>query len=170
MNKVQLSQVIAYIDAEYAGIAARMSNDEKKIRARHWASEVGALDFDAVMGAVRKLARGQYMPRTAEVISEVEKSRAGSRSGRSKCRIYRDPAGHEILDLRHPDGSDWICGDLSRFPEWMQLQFRWMADPSPENTAAWDAYISAHEERDKNARAGLYPMCDALMATVGGAG
>ena len=167
MNKEQLKQVLGYIDAEYAGIVARMTDAEKIARAKHWMTEIGSLDYDAVMTAVRKLSRGQYMPRTAEIRSEVEQiGKISMKTGPgTKCRIYRDPSGEEVLDLRYRDGSEWMTGYLRYFPEWMQLQFRWMADPSPENTAAWDAYIFAHEERD----AEMFPKADALMTMAGGA-
>ena len=148
MNKNQLSQVIAYVDAEYAGIVSRMTDDEKRIRAKHWAQEIGGLSFDAVMAAVRKLSRGPYMPRTAEILSEVELSTgsAAKTAGRSRCRIYRDQNGDEILDLRYSDGSEWVTGYLTNFPEWMQLKFRWMANPNAETAAAWDAYIQTQEK------------------------
>ena len=71
--------------------------------------------------------------------------------------------------MRHSDGSEWIGGYLSSFPEWMQAKFRWMADPTPENTAAWDAWIFEHEERENHACSGIFPEVDALMAMVGGA-
>lgn len=146
MNKQQLSRVFEYIDAEWAGIAARMSSDEKKTRAKHWAAEIGTLDFDAVMTAVRELSAGQYMPRTAEIIAAVRKQKpAPKANGRMNCRIFRDASGNEVLDLRTSTGSEMLYGYLASFPEWMRLKFRWMADPTPENIAAWDAYIAACE-------------------------
>jgi len=148
MNKYQLTQIMDYLDAEYAGIVSRMTDAEKKARTKHWAQEIGPLDFDAVMDAVRKLSRGQFMPRTAEVIAEVETVRRKNTCGKPICRIFRDAAGHEILDLRYSDGSDWITGYLDHFPEWMQAKFRWMADPTPENTAEWDRYM-LREERTR---------------------
>lgn len=160
MNKDQLKQVLSYIDAEYAGIVSRMTEDEKKARAKHWGTEVGMLGFDSVMAAVRKLSRGQYMPRTAEVLAEVENSGKKLSEAKPRCRIFRDISGREILDLRYSDGSEWMGGYLKNFPEWMQIKFRWMADPNEENTAAWDAFIFAHEER---------ACADTLMTTVGGA-
>lgn len=169
MNKDQLSQVLAYLDAEYAGIINRMTETEKKARAQHWATEVGMQDFDAVMIAVKKLARGQYMPRTAEVLSEVENSMKKRSEGNPKCRIFRDLSGQEILDLRYSDGSEWMSGYLGSFPLWMQIKFRWMSNPTPENTAAWDEFIYAHEGRDEYAQSGMFPECDALMAVIGGA-
>ena len=169
MNKLQLQEVMNYLDAEYSGIVARMTDDEKKIRARHWASEIGSLDFDAVMTAVRKLSRGQFMPRTAEILNEVENLRPERiRGKREICKIYRDASGNEVLDLRYSDGSEQLSGYLSGFPEWMQLKFRWMAEPNELNTLAWENYIMAHEERD-NACSGMFPMVDALMSMVGGA-
>ena len=154
MNKYQLSQVLGYLDAEYAGIVSRMTPEERSARAAHWAREVGSMDFEAVMGAVRKLARGQYMPRTAEVRQAVSEAKpAGTQ--KEKCRIFPDASGNEIVDLRYPDGSEWITGYLSSFPEWMQKKFRWMADPSEANRNAWDAVIMERET--------------ALMAMEGGA-
>lgn len=143
MNRNQLNQVMGYLDAEYGAIVSRMSPDERKIRAQHWASEVGPLDFDSVMTAVRKLAGGQYMPRTAEVIAAVKEMGQGKRGRRMSCRIWQ--AGNdEVFDLRYSDGSEAMTGLMSALPEWMQVQFRWLADPTPENTARWDALIAAH--------------------------
>ena len=140
MNKFQLKQVVDYIDAEYMGIVSRMTAEERAARLSHWAKEIGGLDFYAVMAAVRKLSRGQYMPRTSEVIAEVEQT-SKPVSRKPSCRIFAGTDGELIVDLRYPDGSEWITGYLSRFPEWMQTKFRWIADPTPENTAAWDALI-----------------------------
>lgn len=145
MNKAQLTQVLEYIDAEWAGITTRMSADEKRARAKHWAAEIGTLDFDAVMTAVRELSAGQYMPRTAEIIAAVRKQKPASKAGKENCRIFRDASGNEVLDLRASNGSEMLYGYLDGFPEWMQIKFRWMADPTPEHTAAWDAYIAACE-------------------------
>lgn len=169
MNKKQLEQVLAYIDSEYAGIVSRMTDVEKESRIRHWAKEIGSMDFDAVMAAVRKLSRGQYMPRTAEVLREIETAGKKSVSGKQRCRIFLDTNGNEVLDLRFSDGSEWMSGYLSCFPDWMQIKFRWMANPTQENTAAWDNYIFAHEERDEFAVSGIFPEVDALMTMVGGA-
>ena len=144
MNKYQLAQIMEYVDTEYVGIVSRMTDDERKARLKHWSQEIGPLDFDAVMAAVRKLARGQYMPRTAEVIAEVESSGRKAAAGKPTCRIFRDSCGEEVLDLRFADGSEWISGYLANFPEWMQAKFRWMADPT-KCTEAWDAYIQEHE-------------------------
>lgn len=163
MNKYQLREVLAYLDMEYAGIVNRLSEDEKKARARHWASEVGALDFDSVMLAVKKLSRGQYMPRTAEVLAEVEKSRKVITSLKPTCRIFRDASGLEILDLRYSDGSEWMSGYLSNFPDWMQEKFRWMSSGDP---ADYDAFIAENEERDELCRSGIFPEVDALMTMV----
>lgn len=145
MNKFQMNKVMGYLDAEYAGIVNKMTETDKKIRAEHWAKEIGPLNFDAVMRAVRKLAKNQYMPRTAEIISEVEKDQAAnSKSNQIKCRIMTDAAGDEIVDLRHADGSEWIQGYLRNLPEWMQIKFRWLANPTPENTLAWDNVLLAN--------------------------
>lgn len=148
MNKAQLSQVLEYIDAEWAGITARMSVDEKKARAKHWATEIGTLDFDAVMNAVRELSKGQYMPRTAEIIAAVRNQKPAVKTGRMTCRIWQ-AGGDEVYDLRNPDGSECMFGRMQGLPEWMQIKFRWMADPTPENTAAWDAYIAACERGEQ---------------------
>ena len=156
MNKDQLKQVLSYIDAEFAGIVNRMTDDEKKARAEHWKTEVGMLDFDAVMAAVKKLAGRPYMPRTAEILAEVKSSGKKMSEGEPRCRIFRDAAGDEVLDLRFSDGSEWISGYLKNLPEWMQLKFRWMADPTPENTAAYDAYIL----REERARGALMTMAE----------
>ena len=146
MNKQQLERVLSYMDAEYAGIVSRMTDAERKTRATHWAMEIGSMDFNAVMAAVRKLSRNSYMPRTAEVISEVEKQESVTESSRkNNCRIFRDANGEEVLDLRHSDGTEWMTGYLKYFPDWMQIKFRWQADPSNENTLAWDNYILACE-------------------------
>ena len=48
-----------------------MSTEEKKKRAQHWAKEIGSLNYEDVMQAVRKLSEGSFMPRTAEIIREV---------------------------------------------------------------------------------------------------
>lgn len=148
MNRNQLNRVMGYLDAEYGGIVSRMTEAERKVRAQHWANEVGPLEFDAVMDAVRELSQGPYMPRTAEVIGKV-RERAGSRmqDTAGRCRIFRDAEGREVLDLRFSDGTEQISGYLSAFPEWMQAKFRWMADPSEENTENWDAYIGKLEVR-----------------------
>lgn len=150
MNKVQLQEILSYLDAEYAGIINRMSDAERKNRAEHWAREIGPLDFDTTMTAVRNLARNAFMPRTAEVLAEVEKLQQtiqeSKQAKKTRCRIMRDAAGNEILDLRYSDGSQWMTGSLSNLPEWMQIKFRWMANPNAENTLAWDSFIQAYEE------------------------
>ena len=145
MDKKQLDSVMRYLDTEYAGIAKKMTDEEKAMRTRHWADEIGTLDYNAVMTAVRKLAKNAYMPRTAEVIAEVESQAPVKTSQGIRCRIFRDATGQEILDLRHSDGSEWMYGYLSNFPDWMQLKFRWQANPTPENTLAWDNYILQQE-------------------------
>lgn len=145
MNKEQFAEVMGYLDSEYAGIVNRMSGDEKKIRLAHWRKEIGNLDYNAVMTAVRKLSKGQYVPRTAEIIAEVESQMPVKTSQNPKCRIFRDADGKEVLDLRHSDGTGFMYGYLSNFPKWMQLKFRWMANPNAENTLAWDNYIMANE-------------------------
>lgn len=145
MDKTQFAEVMGYLDSEYAGIVSRMSRDERQVRNDHWRKEIGNLDFGAVMTAIRKLSRGQYMPRTAEIIAEVESQAPVKTSQGIKCRIFRDATGQEILDLRHSDGSEWMYGYLRNFPDWMQLKFRWQANPTPENTLAWDNYILQQE-------------------------
>ena len=146
MNKDQLKQVLGYLDAEYAGITSRMSPEDRNIRLQHWAKEVGPLDFGMTMTAVRKLSRGPYMPRTGEVIAEVERQKESVRpKQKSKCRIFRDADGLEIVDLRYSDGSEWVTGYLASFPEWMQKKFRWMANPTQENVEAWDEVIASYE-------------------------
>ena len=143
MNKAQFSQVMGYLDSEYAGIVSRMSGAERQARLEHWKNEIGSLEFNAVMEAIRELSRGQYMPRTAEVIEKVS-SRRNQSSTSARCRIFRDASGNEVLDLRHSDGSEFLYGYLNHFPEWMQLKFRWMANPNAENTLAWDSFIAEH--------------------------
>ena len=160
MNKNQLLQVMEYLDAEYAGIVSRMAPEERSARLRHWSREIGALDFDSAMTAVKVLARGQYMPRTAEILAEVERSRAAAKTGKQTVRIFRDDSGAEILDVRE-NGETVIGGYLESFPEWMQAKFRWLSGGDP---ADWDAYISAHEERA--AAEEHFPEVDALMAMV----
>lgn len=145
MDHKQFETVIAYLDTEYAGILGKLTPEEKKKRVNHWADEIGGLDYNAVMTAVRKLARNAYMPRTAEVIAEVESQAPVKTTQGIRCRIFRDATGQEILDLRHSDGSEWMYGYLSNFPDWMQLKFRWQANPTPENTLAWDNYILQQE-------------------------
>ena len=146
MNKQQMESVLGYLDTEYAGIVKRMTDAEKATRAKHWAMEIGPLDYNAVMTAIRKLAKNAYMPRTAEIIAEVEKSLPETKvSQKPRCRIFRDANGDEVLDLRHSDGTEFMSGYLKSFPEWMQLKFRWQANPTYENTLAWDNYILQHE-------------------------
>ena len=145
MDHKQFETVIAYLDTEYAGIVSKLTLEEKKKRVNHWADEIGELDYNAVMTAVRKLAKNAYMPRTAEVIAEVESQAPVKTTQGIRCRIFRDVNGDEILDLRHSDGSEWMYGYLSNFPEWMKLKFRWQANPTPENTLAWDNYILQQE-------------------------
>lgn len=142
MNRQQLEQVMRYLDNEYSGIVRAMSETERKTRAEHWAREVGNLDFDSVMTAVRKLAKGQYMPRTAEVIAEVRESAGKPKTnGMMTCKVF----GDELYELRYSDGSLAMSGRLSVLPDWMQKKFRWMANPTPENTWAWDACIEELE-------------------------
>lgn len=145
MDHKQFETVIAYLDTEYAGIVSKLTPEEKKKRVNHWADEIGELDYNAVMTAVRKLAKNAYMPRTAEVIAEVESQAPVKTTQGIRCRIFRDATGQEILDLRHSDGSEWMYGYLANFPEWMQLKFRWQANPNAENTLAWDNYIMQWE-------------------------
>ena len=155
MNKSQLQQIIDYIDAEFAGIVSRMSQEDRAARLQHFAREIGSLDFDDAMLAVKKLSRGQYMPRTAEILAEVEQIRKTQTSGKEKVRIFRDASGNEILSVTR-DGETVISGYLASFPDWMQAKFRWLSTGDPTE---WDAYIMAHEER---------ACADALM-TMGGA-
>ena len=143
MNKTQFAEVMAFLDSEYAGIVSRMSKEEKQIRLDHWRKEIANLDFSAVMRAIRELSKGQYMPRTAEVIERVNRQQTASKPSQ-KCRIFRDANGDEVLDLRNSDGSEFMTGYLRYFPEWMQLKFRWMANPNAENTLAWDNYIAEY--------------------------
>lgn len=150
MNKEQFEKVMTYIDTEYAGIIRGMTEADRKKRTAHWASEIGTLDFDAAMKAVRKLSHGPYMPRTAEVIDEVQKQPAHSTGGKMKCMIFRDAKGEEVLDLRMSNGNQMLYGYLRNFPSWMQIKFRWMADPNPENTLAWDNYILEYELEYEN--------------------
>lgn len=175
MNKSQLQEVLDYMDCEYAGIVSGMTDDEKRNRAKHWAKEIGSLDFSAVMNAVRKLARGQFMPRTGEVLREVEAeslNKGFDRPMRSqywwkpKCRIWQGNDGKEYYDYQGPDSSESMHGLFSALPEWMQLKFRWLAEPTTENTEAWENYIFAHEERDDYRQEGMFPEVDALMALV----
>lgn len=165
MNKSQLQQIIDYIDAEFAGIVSRMSQEDRASRLKHWAREIGSLDFDQVMLAVRKLARGQYMPRTAEILAEVEQQNRTAQTGKETVRIFKDLAGNEIVDVK-VNGETMISGYLSSFPEWMQAKFRWQATGDPTE---WDAWILEHEGRDELAGSGIFPEVDALMAMVGGA-
>lgn len=143
MNKQQFAEVMAFLDSEYAGIVSRMSREERQMRLDHWRREIAQLDYTAVMTAIRELSRGQYMPRTAEVIEKVQAQQTVSKPSR-KCRIFRDANGDEVLDLRNSDGSEFMTGYLRYFPEWMQLKFRWMANPTYENTLAWDNCIAEH--------------------------
>ena len=170
MNKEQVGQVLDYLDMEYCGITAKMTDDERKLRAKHWAQEIGALDFDDVMTAVRKLSQGPYMPRTAEIIREVQdapkmpKTSAGPQS----CRIEEKFAGTEVYQLRNADGSIAEEGILNMLPDWQILKYRWIADPNPENTAAWDNCMMQIQGEDQYAAAGMFAEVDALMAAVGG--
>lgn len=167
MNKDQLKQVMGYLDMEYSAIISKMTAEERKMRFQHWAKEIGPLDFTAVMTAVRKLSQGQYMPRTGEVIAEIGKITNAAKPQRSvTCHIYRDAAGNEILDLHHSDGSLCMTGYLDGFPEWMQVKFRWMADPTPANTEAWDNYIMAHDRHDKYSYPGMFPEADMIMESI----
>lgn len=143
MNKTQFAEVMAFLDSEYAGINSRMSKEERQMRLDHWRKEIASLDYNAVMTAIRELSRGQYMPRTAEVIEKVHAQQTVRKPSR-KCRIFRDANGDEVLDLRNSDGSEFMTGYLRYFPEWMQLKFRWMANPNAENTLAWDNCIAEH--------------------------
>lgn len=143
MTKTQFAEVMAFLDSEYAGIVSRMSREERQMRLDHWRKEIAQLDYTAVMTAIRELSRGQYMPRTAEVIEKVSRQQTVSKPSR-KCRIFRDANGDEVLDLRNSDGSEFMTGYLRYFPEWMQLKFRWMANPNAENTLAWDNCIAEH--------------------------
>ncbi len=166
MNKDQLKQFMSYLDMEYTAIVNKMPNDERKMRYQHWAREIGPLDFNPAMTAIRKLSRGQYMPRTGEVIAEVEKMNefidiAERYHRHGKCRIYRDAAGDEMLDLSLENDS--MSGYLNSLPDWMQIKFRWMADPSPTNTEAWEDFIMGHEKHDKFSYPGMFPEVDIIM-------
>lgn len=165
MNRNQLTQIIDYIDAEFAGIVSRMSQEERSSRLKHFSREIGALDFDQAMTAVRKLSRGQYMPRTAEILAEVEQMNRTAQTGKETVRIFKDHAGHEIVDVR-VNGETTITGYLSGFPEWMQAKFRWQATGDPTELDTW---ILGHEGRDGLAGSGIFPEVDALMTMVGGA-
>ena len=152
MNKQQLQTIMDYLDNEYAGIVNRLTSQEKKARYQHWAKEIGTLDFNAAMNAVRKLARGQYIPRTAEVISEVEKlqesireTEQASGSKSSTCRIYRNASGDEIYETSNNYRSN--SGELNALPEWLQIKLRWMANPTEENIKAWDNWIMTFEAK-----------------------
>ena len=171
MNKNQLTQVLEYLDTEYAGITARMTEDERKQRAKHWSKEIGMLDFDSVMSAVRKLSQGQYMPRTAEVIREVQSMPKVSNAsrGRQTCRIQVTSDGTEVFQLKNSDGTEVMSGTLRSLPEWMAAKFRWLADPNPENTAAWDQCISQYQPADGYGTYGKFRQVDALIAAAGGA-
>ena len=150
MNKKQLEQIMDYLDNEFAGIVNRLTQEEKKKRYKHWANEIGNLDFNAAMTAVRKLSRGQYVPRTAEVIAEVEKlqgeiyeTEQASSSKNSKCKIYRNQSGDEIYEINNNYRSN--TGNFTSLPEWLQIKLRWISNPSEANTLAWDNYIMEHE-------------------------
>ena len=152
MNKQQLQTIMDYLDNEYAGIVNRLTPQEKKARYQHWAKEIGTLDFNAAMNAVRKLARGQYVPRTAEIISEVEKLQASiyeteqaSGSKNSHCRIFRNSTGDSIYEV----GNNYrtTSGNIDSLPEWLQLKLKWLANPTQENLEAWDNCIMSFEAK-----------------------
>ena len=145
MNKQQLQSILDYLFTEFASITSKMTPESKKQLSQHWAKEIGNYDYDIADNAVRKLSKGQFMPRTGQIIAEIEKQSEAKSKTQNKCRIFTDAAGNEILDLRFSDGTPQICGLLSNCPEWMQIKFRWIANPSPENTAAWDEYIMGCE-------------------------
>lgn len=165
MNRKQLDQIMNYIDAEYSGIVSRMTVEERTARLKHFSREIGALDFDSAMTAVRKLSRGQYMPRTAEILAEVEQMNRTAQTGKETVRIFKDHAGHEIVDVR-VNGETMISGYLSSFSDWMQAKFRWQATGDPSELDTW---ILGHEGRDGLAGSGIFPEVDVLMAMVGGA-
>lgn len=169
MTKDQVKQIMDYLDMEYGGIISRMTTDERRKRNQHWVTEIGSLDFNAAMTAVRKLSREPYMPRTGEVIAEVEKLQefidTAERYHRTTCRIYRDAAGHEILELGGR-GFESIVGFLSSLPDWMQIKFHWMADPTPANTEAWETYIMEHEKHDKYSYPGMFPEVDLILENI----
>ena len=146
MNKTQLQEILDYLDAEFAGIVNKMSDLDRKKRAVHWAKEIGSYDYQTVLDIVKKLSQNSFMPRTAEVISEINRSQnfSKNKNEKSKCKIISDFLGNEIVTVFYSNGEEMLTGYLKNLPEWMQLKFRWMANPTEENAIAWDNYLIEH--------------------------
>lgn len=146
MNKGQLQQVMFYLDAEFPGIMNRMTDDEKAARAKHWAAEVGTLDYDMVMQAIRTLAEKGYPPSTAQIRAEIRKFLPAERENvEPYCRVFRDPSGQMCYDLRFRNGGggSGLVGKLMQ--PWELIKWRYLATKKPEHQAAWESIIMAKE-------------------------
>ena len=172
MNKKQLEDILNYLDQEFAGIVAKMSNEDKRKRAQHWAKEIGSLNYDDVMQAVHKLSEGNFMPRTAEIIREVREYRNINRRIENnptlqKCFIWPDANGNEVYKLTQSDGTEIMYGTFKDIPEWMQIKFRWMADKTnPEKCLAWENYIMQTEKKIPYGNPGINYEVDRIMDSV----
>lgn len=145
MNTEELNRVLSWIDSEFYTQASKMTVEEKTQRARHWREELGAYPFSAVMEAVRKQSGSGFVPRTSQIREELRGKvylTDYKHRGKPVCRIIRTEDG-EICE--YTSETMKIISPFDRLPEWLRIKFRWMAEPTEENTAAWDAWIRQHE-------------------------
>ena len=140
MTKNEMLTVLQWIDAEFYTVTAKMTDDDRKNRAAHFWSELGAYPFPAVMEAVKRISRRGFPPRTGEILAGV--GERPEHPGERSFRIKADPAGRMFYELNFGEGSasgPIEGGEAFGMSPVEALKWRWWTDRSDLNTRIYDA-------------------------------
>ena len=142
MTKNEMLVILQWIDAEFYTATAKMSDDDRKNRAAHFWSELGAYPFAAVMEAVKRISRRGFPPRTGEILAGV--GERPEHPGERSFRIKADPAGRMFYELNFGEGSasgPIEDGETFGMSPVEALKWRWWTDRSETNERIYDAAL-----------------------------
>lgn len=146
MTNKELAQVMNYLDAEFASGAAKMTNDDKINRLKHWREEIGDYRYSDVMDAVRELSKTGFPPKTAQVRGILDDKSCWREPEKEKAsfRIWRTPSGEILFDINFGNGGS-AKGSAKNYAPWEIIKWRWMVTKRPEHSADWESIIYARE-------------------------
>lgn len=144
MTNNELAQVMNYLDAEFASSAAKMTNDDKINRQKHWRDELSEYRYPDVMDAVREISKTGFPPKTAQVRGILDEKGCWREPKKASFRIWRDPSGEILLDINFGNGGS-ASGSAKEWEPWQIIKWRWMVTKKPEHSADWEKVIYASE-------------------------
>lgn len=146
MTNNELAKIMNYLDAEFYSVSAKMTNDEKIVRLKHWREELGDYLFEDVMDAVREVSKSGFPPKTAQVRSILDEKDCWREPKKASFRMWKDASGDIMLDINDGKGNN-TNGPVKSFSPWEIIKWRAIITKKPESIADWDSVIYASEHK-----------------------